>query len=280
VALTRGYQTDIVARPEGDDSAFVITPDGQVGDLRRPPLRLRPGPGRPGEPLHRADRRQLAAPTARSGRADSDSDPAFSPDGARLAYLSPRPARCSPPRAPVMIRDLKTGADARAGAGFDRSPQSHRLVAGRRRRLYALAEDVGQERIFAIDAATGAAQAADRRWPRRRPRRGQGRDRLQPRRARLPGPDLRTRRPAARQLTHVGEDVLAQTPMSPFEHVHLHRLERRDRLRLCRQALRLSGGAQVPGGVPDPRRPARARSATPGATAGTRRSGPAWATPW
>ena len=57
--------------------------------------------------------------------------------------------------------------------------------------------------------------------------------------------------------------------------VHLRRLERRDRARLGGEAGGLRPGEEVPGGLPDPRRPAGLLRRPASTTAGIRRSTPA-----
>ena len=217
VALTRGYQTDIVAKPEGDDTAFVITPDGESVVFAARPSGTPQGLGDPASlytaPLDAASPARRLDPNSQT----SDSDPVFSLDGARLAWLATTGSVFTAPRAKVMIRDLKTGATHELAPGFDRSPQS--LVwSPDSKTLYALAEDLGQQRIFAFDAASGTA----------RPLTGDGhasgldvargaivfaRDSLD-----SPAQIFELGAGGVRQLTHVGEEGLAQTPMSPFEH--------------------------------------------------------------
>ncbi len=116
-----------------------------------------------------------------------------------------------------MIRDMKSGKSREVAPGFDRSPTALAWSADGTV-LYAVAEDIGQTRIFAINPTSGAAN----------PLTGDGhvggldvagnavifsRDALN-----SPAQvyELVTGG-AARQLTHVGEDSLAQTSFSDFE---------------------------------------------------------------
>jgi acylaminoacyl-peptidase len=158
VALTRGYQTDIVARPEGDDSAFVIAPDGKAVVFAARPSGAAQGMGDPAS-LYIAPL-DASSPARRLDAADiaSASHPVFSPDGSRLAWLSAQGSVFTAPRERIMARDLRTGAVREVAPNFGLSPQSIAWSADSRT-LYALAEDAGQQRIFAIDAATGAARA-------------------------------------------------------------------------------------------------------------------------
>ncbi len=214
-ALTPGYRADIVSRPEGDESAFAITPDSQGVIFSARPSGSAQGLGEPNS-LYRV---AIAggAPPARFewSRDRSDNTPTPSPDGARLAYLSQTGSTFTAPRARLMVRDLKSGVARELAAGLDRSfgalawsPDGSTL--------YALAEDTGQEKLFAIDATTGAAKALT----------GDGhvgsfdvaKGAVVYSRDALDSPaqlfDLATAGPRA--LTHVGESALGQTPMSAF----------------------------------------------------------------
>jgi dipeptidyl aminopeptidase/acylaminoacyl peptidase len=217
VALTRGYKADIVTKPEGDESSFVITRDGASVFFAAAPSGSSQGMGDPSSlytvPLN------ASAPPQRldSAAATSDSVLALSPDGMRLAYLAKKGSVFTAPRARVMIRDLKSGTTHELAPAFDRSPVAIAWSADSNT-LYAVAEDVGQERIFALNALTGAFK----------PLTGDGhvagldvakgmvvysRDALDsPAQVFELGGGVRER-----ALTHVGEDSLAQTPMSAFE---------------------------------------------------------------
>jgi acylaminoacyl-peptidase len=87
VPLTRKYQADIVAKPDGDDSSFVITVDGVVIFSARPSGSAQ-GLGDPSSlysvPLDGSKAPQRLDPAATT----SDGSPAVSPDGSRLAYLA------------------------------------------------------------------------------------------------------------------------------------------------------------------------------------------------
>jgi dipeptidyl aminopeptidase/acylaminoacyl peptidase len=217
IALTRGYNADIVAKPEGDESSFVIARDGGTVFFAAAPSGSAQGLGDPSSlytvPL------DASAPPRRldAAAATSDSVLALSPDGSRLAYLSRKGSIFTAPRARVMIRDLHSGAVHELAPTFDRSPAAIGWSADSNT-LYAVAEDVGQARIFALDATSGAFK----------PLTGDGhvtgldvvkgvvvysRDALDsPAQVFELGSAGR-----ARALTHVGEEGLAQTPLSAFE---------------------------------------------------------------
>jgi len=217
VPLTRNYQADIVGRPEGDDSSFVVTADGGAVIFSARPSGSAQGMGDPSSlysvPLDGSKAPQRLDQAA----ATSDSSPAVSPDGAKLAYLTRKGSTFTAPRAQIMIRDLKAGTTHTLAESFDRSPDSLRWSADSKT-LYAAAEDVGQQRIFAISVASGAVK----------PITGDGhvgsfdlgkgviiysRDALD-----SPAQVYEVKPgDAPRALTHVGQDALAQTPLASFE---------------------------------------------------------------
>jgi dipeptidyl aminopeptidase/acylaminoacyl peptidase len=217
VALTRNYQADIIARPEGDDSSFVITPDANAVIFSARPSGSAQGLGDPnslysvpldgGKPATRID---ASAQT-------SDNAPAVSPDGTRLAYLSQKGGVFTAPRAQIMVRDLTTGEARPVAEAFDRSPHSLAWSADSKT-LYAGAEDTGQSRIYAITVAGGAVKALT----------GDGhigsfdlaKDWIIYSRDALDSPAQIYEMKLGgkpRALTQAGHDSLAQTPFASFE---------------------------------------------------------------
>jgi acylaminoacyl-peptidase len=77
------------------------------------------------------------------------SKPTLSPDGLKLALLA-RPAGSEEARATVMVLDLASGEAYEANPGFDRSA-SALVWAPDGRTLYAIMQDCGCTRLFAID---------------------------------------------------------------------------------------------------------------------------------
>ena len=88
----------------------------------------------------------------------TDTNPAFSPDGGRLAYLAmDRPGNESDKQT-VLVREWPGGATRRLTDHWDRSAEAIAWsIDGRT--LYAVAEDFGQRRVFAIDVSTGSIEA-------------------------------------------------------------------------------------------------------------------------
>ncbi|HMH87163.1 MAG TPA: S9 family peptidase [Steroidobacteraceae bacterium] len=217
VPLTRNYQADIVGRPDGDDSSFVVAEDGSAVIFSARPSGSAQGLGDPSSlytvPLDGSKAPQRLDPAA----ATSDSTPAISPDGAKLAYLAHKGSTFTAPRAQIMIRDLKSGSTRPLAESFDRSPGSLKWSSDSKT-LYAGAEDTGQERIFAVSVASGAVK----------PLTGDGhvgsfdlaKGVIVYSRDALDSPaqvyDLKPGE-APHALTHVGQQMLAQTPFSSYE---------------------------------------------------------------
>jgi acylaminoacyl-peptidase len=217
IALTRNYQADIVVKPEGDESSFAILRDRKAVVFAARPSGSAQGMGDPHSlyvvPLDgsTAPRRLDAA------SATSDTEPTPSPDGSRLAYLSAKTSPFTAPRAHIMIRDVNTGATHELAAAFGLSAE-HLAWSIDSTTLYALAEDTGQRRLFAFNAVTGAAK----------PLTGDGhvssfdiaKGVLIYGRDALDSPTQIFEMAAggtSRPLTHVGEEGLAETPLSAFE---------------------------------------------------------------
>jgi acylaminoacyl-peptidase len=217
VALTRGFQADIVARPEGDDSSFLLTHDGSTVIFAAIPSGAAQGVGVPSSlysvPFAASSPPKRLDPNA----ATSDGELAQSPDGAHLVYLSRQGSVFTAPRAHVMIRDLHSGTTRELAPAFDRSP-SALAWSSDSRTVYAAADDVGQARLFAIDARSGAVKALTQD--------GHvmgvdaARDVIVYTRDALDSPAQVFEiagGAAPHALTHVGGDALAQTPFSPAE---------------------------------------------------------------
>lgn len=91
------------------------------------------------------------------GNRGADGNPAFSPDGRRLAWLASPRENVGGDQAVVMIADA-SGANARQLTNWDRGPAGLTWRSDGRA-LYVTASDVGQNRLFEIDARTGVVKA-------------------------------------------------------------------------------------------------------------------------
>ena len=84
----------------------------------------------------------------------TDTQPVFSHDGSKLAYLAMARAGFESDRLRVVVLDWKTKKATTLTEAWDRSP-SQILWSRDDRALYATADDLGRHSLFAIDAGSG-----------------------------------------------------------------------------------------------------------------------------
>ena len=209
-----GLTTDVPSRPEGDESAFAISPDGRSVVFAAHDPTTAPGSDTRSI-LYAAPIDGSAAPggiTAPGGT--SQSDPAISPDGRSLAYISSQGAGFGAARGAVMIRDLSTNTTRELDPGYDRTP-SHLQWSEDAKRLYATVEDTGLVRLVSIDSTSGVVAPLTRAghvsdFDSRGGKIVVAQDTLEaPADLFLVSPNGR----AELQLTHANQNVLADTPM-------------------------------------------------------------------
>jgi dipeptidyl aminopeptidase/acylaminoacyl peptidase len=158
VWLSRGLDGDAPSRPFGDDSEYDISPDGSRVYFN---LRLA-GTSEPWSTnfdIYEAPLDGTQPP--RNLTADNpawDAAPVVSPDGHTLAYRAMRRPGFEADRFGIMLRDLATGHTAELLPDWDRSADALQWSPDGRT-LYALAEDLGQKRLYAIDVATRRPRA-------------------------------------------------------------------------------------------------------------------------
>jgi dipeptidyl aminopeptidase/acylaminoacyl peptidase len=157
VHLTAGLDGDVPGKPFGDRDDYAFSPDG--GSIA---FALRDGAK--GEPWStNVDIYSVSATggTPRdltTANSASDTKPAFSPDGATLAYLAmSRPGYYSDRRR-LMLMDLKSGESRALTQNWDRSIDSFAWSRDGKT-LFATAHHLGQLPLWTIDVTSGRASA-------------------------------------------------------------------------------------------------------------------------
>jgi acylaminoacyl-peptidase len=221
VALMKGFDGDSPGRPFGGDDDYAITPDGKavVFSAR---LAGRTEPWSTNFDLYSVPIDGSAAP--HDITADNkawDAAPAFSPDGRFAAHRAMKRPGFEADRFGVILYDGQTNRSREIDPTWDRSAEAL-AFSGDGRSLYVLAGDAQHQKLFAMDAASGAVK----------PLTGEGHvgglDVAHPaggdvivytRDAMGHPPEVYALKPggAPVQLTHVTDRQLAGVEMSPYE---------------------------------------------------------------
>ena len=152
--LMAGIDADTPSQPQGTEDEFAVSPDGRT-------IVYSTQTQRSGEAF--TNNSDLFRVSIDGGRAanlteanrGADGSPVFSPDGRRLAWLAGQRENVGGDQAVVMVADAD-GSNPRAlTPSWDRGPGSLTWSSDGRS-LHATASDDGQNRLFQIDARTGA----------------------------------------------------------------------------------------------------------------------------
>jgi len=150
--ISGGLDGDVPSKPFGDDSDYGFSPDGASVYFS---LRVagQTEPWSTNFDIYVAPADGSSAPrNLTAGNSAWDANPRVSPDGRTLAYRAMRRPGFEADRFAIRLLDLATGHSEELLPAWDRSADAlHWSRDGRT--LYALAEDMGQKRVFAIDVA-------------------------------------------------------------------------------------------------------------------------------
>ena len=153
--VTHGFDGDTPSKPFGDENEFTFTPDSAaiVFSAR---VAGQTEPWSTNFDLFRTN--GLTGPGFTNLTDDNDAwdtGPVYSPDGRTLAYRAMKRPGFEADRYQIVLMDVATGAKREVAADWDRSSDTLQWSADSRS-LFVIAGDVGQTKLFQIDAANGA----------------------------------------------------------------------------------------------------------------------------
>ena len=155
VWVTHGFDGDTPSKPFGDESEFTFTPQGDavVFSAR---VAGQSEPWSTNFDLYKTNGLTGDGFTNLTDANDAwDTGPVFSPDGRTLAYRAMARPGFEADRWQIVLMEVATGSKREVAANWDRSADSLQWSADGRS-LFVVAGDVGQTKLFQIDAANGA----------------------------------------------------------------------------------------------------------------------------
>jgi dipeptidyl aminopeptidase/acylaminoacyl peptidase len=221
VKLSIDIEGDVPTRPVGGRETYSLSPDGEslvfsersrrqvyAWDNRLDLYRVLasggqrlPPDGRPGKD---ADPVELI-----EGEDQSVQDPCYSPDGMKIAYIATE--RTAPERSFLAVLDVKTGVTRSITGSWDASIRAYSWASDGRH-LYATADYLGQRPLFEIDARSGSRRQLTQEGTVESFSVQAGRVVAALSSLSTPAElySVQSRAPRMKQLTHLGDDVLAQ----------------------------------------------------------------------
>ena len=157
-SLTGSLDGDVPSKPFGDKEEYRFSPDGKTIVFS---VRIA------GKTEAWSTNFDLYSVPAAGGAAPRDLTPdnpawdtkaTYSPDGRTIAYLAMARPGFEADRYQIMLMDVATGAKRKLAESWDRSPGSI-AWSGDGKSIIADAEDMGNIRLFSIDAASGKVRA-------------------------------------------------------------------------------------------------------------------------
>ena len=155
VMLTGAIDGDVPSRPFGGRQDYDFSPDGRelVFAAR---IRGRSEPTSTNFDIFRVPADASAAPVnLTAGNPAWDAQPAFSPDGRWIAHLAMARPGFEADRYTLVVRDASSGKVRYTSSNWDRSISAFRYSADGRR-VYALADHLGQRPLWAIELNNGS----------------------------------------------------------------------------------------------------------------------------
>ncbi len=155
VDVMAGWDADVPSKPFGGPEEITFTPDGR-GVVFAARVAGREEAWSTDFDLWLASIDGSGAPLNLTPDSEAwDTHPLFSPDGGTLAYLAMERPGFESDRFRVVLRDWTTGDSRKLTEDWDRSPAAF-AWAPDGKRIYAIADHLGQRPLFAIDLAGGA----------------------------------------------------------------------------------------------------------------------------
>ncbi|QYF93147.1 S9 family peptidase [Massilia sp. PAMC28688] len=158
VSLSGSLDGNVPSKPFGDREDYRFSPDGQsiVFSVR---IAGKSEPWSTNFDVYQVPAAGGAAPRNLTAENKAwDAKAAFSPDGKTLAYLAMKRPGFEADRFQLVFMDVATGKKRNIAAGWDRSIGEFRWSSDGKT-ILATADDLGQHRLFAIDAAGGKVKA-------------------------------------------------------------------------------------------------------------------------
>ena len=220
VDVMRGMDADSPSKPFGGSEEFTFTPDSReiVFTAR--------DAGREEAWSTNFDLYRVPADGSAKPRSFTDKNPAwdtapvFSPDGKTLAYLAMEKPGYESDRFRIVLRGWPDGQTRVLTEAWDRSPGSLTWSADGKA-LYVTANNVGQQSLFAIDAASGSAKTLVERGTVRAVFPADGGRRIVYTADDLRGPteiySARTDGSDVKQLTRINAEKVAAAKMGDYE---------------------------------------------------------------
>ena len=152
--LMAGIDADVPSQPQGTEDDFTISADGMTV-VYSTQTQGRQEAFTNNSDLYRASIDGRSTVNLTFGNAGADGAPVFSPDGRRLAWLAGERENVGGDQAVVIVADADGSNPRPLTPNWDRGPGSLSWSSDGRS-LLVTASDDGQNRLFQIDASTGA----------------------------------------------------------------------------------------------------------------------------